>query len=359
MNLGLVPLVRAAAAQKALLPEGGLVVLGLSGGPDSVCLFHILCELAKGEKPETPHFHLVCAHVNHGLRGEESDSDEVFVRELCAKNNILVEIGRADTPKIAKDMGASIEEAGRAARYAFFDEICKRKKERLGLQNGVCAIALAHNADDRAETALMRILRGTGTDGLDGVPVKRASEAGFAIVRPLLDISRAEIESYLSENDFEYRIDSTNAETDVFRNRIRNEILPALSEAAGLDVKQSLLRLARNAAEDREYFAVLCEALLNENFKENSLPVDLLMRLHPALRHRLLVRAFARLGLKRDIAAVHLSAADRLLQTAAKGGEATGKRVEFPRDFTFGIEKDKAVLRLPDQRKDEWKPRRK
>jgi tRNA(Ile)-lysidine synthase len=258
-------------------------------------------------------------------------------------------------------------------RYAFFDEVAERETRPV-------VIALAHNQDDQAETVLMRILRGTGTDGLAGIPVKRDSAAGFPVVRPLLDTPRWAIEDWLARGGIAYRQDASNLERDAFRNRVRLDALPALEasarEGAGACAKQGLLRLARNAAEDRAFFDAVTDRVLLDCEKAGGgaqdgsvlvIPITALAGLHAAVGHRVMVKAFARLGLGRDIAGVHLAAADDLLRKAAhprETGGATGKRVEFPQDYTFGIERDEkgvlcAVFRAPTARRADWKPRRK
>ena len=332
---------------KELIEDGQSVVLGLSGGPDSVCLLYELLELG---------FSVVCAHVNHGLRGEESDGDEEWVKELCEKLGVALYVRRIDAAALAKEKGLTVEEAGREARYAFFDELCERN-------GGDVVIAVAHNSDDQAETVLMRILRGTGTDGLSGMAKRRMSAAGFDIVRPLLCRTRAEIEGRLLEYGACARSDESNKDAAYLRNRLRCEVFPYLEKSLGLDLKHGLLRLSENAAEDRDYFDAVVDEALDEYLEyeaENvSLPAELLAGVHPAIRHRLVRAVFAELGLGRDIAAVHLAAADSLLATWQSGGEASGKRVEFPLDYTFGISGKKAVFRAPGVTEPGWKPRRK
>ena len=353
-----------------LTRDGRTVVLGISGGPDSVCLLYEL--LAHGAN-------VVCAHVNHHLRGEDSDGDEAWVKALCEKLGVVLEVLHIDAAALAKEKGMTIEEAGREARYAFFDEVCEA-------QGGNAVIALAHNRDDQSETVLMRIIRGTGTDGLAGMAKRRKSAAGFEILRPLLEVPREEIEKRLAGYGVSARTDESNSDTGYLRNKLRLEVFPYLKEEQGLDLKQGLLRLSENAAEDKDYFDAVIEEALDEYLeypetefehkrdgsfcvrdrtqKEPSLlcstmPAEVLCGVHPAIRHRLIRAAFAELGLDKDIAGVHLFAADGLLETWQSGGEASGKRVEFPRDFTFGISGKKAVFRAAGVVEPGWKPRRK
>ena len=342
---------------RRLLPEEGTVVLGLSGGPDSVCLLYHLRDLTR------PPGALICAHVNHGLRGAESDADEAFVSALCARLDLPLEVLRIDATALAAEMGTGLEETGRAARYAFFDEVAE-KYSAPGMPAPV--IAVAHNQNDQVETVLMRLLRGTGTDGLAGMPYRRKSAAGYEVVRPLLDVPRAMIEDWLAARGLDFRRDASNDSAEPFRNRIRNEALPALEAASGIDVSRSILRLAGSAAEDRDYFEAVCAELAETmgtvpNISEPGIlacPLKDLAELHPALRRRLIAKLFSRIGLSQDIAQVHLAAADRLLEKAARGGGAGGKRVEFPNDYTFGIEGQNTVFRAPEAARAAWKPRR-
>ena len=342
--------------RRELISSDQTVVLGLSGGPDSVCLLNLL--IAEHEGP------IICAHVNHGLRGAESDEDEEFVAKLCEGLEIPLDLKTIDVAAYARENGMTIEEAGRAARYAFFDELCENYYSEGDLPP---VIALAHNKDDQAETILMRILRGTGTDGLAGIPERRKSAAGFDIIRPLLNVSRAEVEHYLTAIGADVRTDSSNLETEYLRNKLRIDIIPYIEKAADVNMTQSLGRLSANAAEDKDYFDSIVADLLEQNIKYTdgeskdkaiTLPAGLLVDVHPAIRHRMIRQAFLKIGLDRDVAAVHLAAADRLLDTWARGGEASGKRVEFPQDHTFGIRGKNAVFRSPGEREPHWRPKR-
>ena len=342
--------------RRDLISSGQTVVLGLSGGPDSVCLLHLLITEHDGQ--------IVCAHINHGLRAEESDADEYFVAKLCEKLEVPLEIKRINAEAFARENGMTIEEAGRAARYTFFDEVCERYRTE---GKPLPEITLAHNKDDQTETVLMRILRGTGTDGLAGIPEKRKSARGFDIVRPMLNISRKEIEEYLTDINAEFCTDSSNLGTEYLRNKLRLDIIPFVEKSVDVCMNQSLGRLATNAAEDKDYFDLLVEDILEKNRQRCEddfldvafiLPAGLLAEAHPAVRHRLIRQAFFRIGLDKDIAAVHLAAADRLLETWKRGGEASGKRVEFPQDHTFGIRGKNAFFRSPGERESNWKTKR-
>lgn len=198
---------------KGLLAQEDRVLVAVSGGPDSVALLALLAELA-------PSWHLkLCAlHINHGLRGEESDEDARFVATLCERLGISFRCERIDLgePAGGRKRGSSLQERAREARYELL--------VRVGRELGVDKIALGHTADDQAETLLMWMLRGAGTAGLAGIPPARES----FFVRPLLDITRADILDYLDERRLVFRTDSSNAKPLYLRNRIRQELLPQL-----------------------------------------------------------------------------------------------------------------------------------
>ena len=188
---------------------GDSVVCGLSGGADSVCLLLCLCELSKrlGIKVEA-------LHVNHCLRGSESDRDEEFCRTLCERLGVPFTAVACDVKTYAKEHSLSTEIAARELRYSIFREHTQEKK-----------LATAHNADDNIETVILNLVRGTALKGLAGIPPVRGN-----IVRPLLSVSRAEIETFLSERDQDYVTDSTNLTDDYTRNKIRHRIIPLMKE---------------------------------------------------------------------------------------------------------------------------------
>lgn len=194
-----------------MVGPGEKVLVALSGGADSVCLFHVLLALR-----ESMDFSVEAVHVNHMLR-ESADSDEEFVRNLCREKGISLHVCRKDVGRLAKEQGMSLEEAGREARYCFFDEVARK--------TGARKIAVAHHANDRAETVLFRLCRGTGISGLVGIRPVRGN-----IIRPLLGMNRAQIEKYLETCGRTYVTDETNADNAYSRNRIRNEVLPLLEK---------------------------------------------------------------------------------------------------------------------------------
>lgn len=236
--------ISALSEEENMLLEGDRVLVALSGGADSICLLHCLKKIGKEKS-----FDVCAAHLNHMIRGEEAERDEKFVTEFCKEQGIKLFKKRVDVPNLAKELGLSEEEAGRRARYDFFDEIKKG--------GDATKIATAHNKNDRAETVLMRILRGTGIDGLSGIPKTR--EGG--IIRPLLNVSREEIEEYAKENNLEFCTDSTNLKNDYTRNRIRNELIPYLKENFNPAVVETLVRFSEIASEDAEFLNAYAERL--------------------------------------------------------------------------------------------------
>ena len=216
--------------------RGDRVLAAVSGGADSVCMLHMLCALKKNLG-----FELACAHLNHGLRGEAAEADARFVEELCKKLGVTFYVKCVDVAELAKDCKLSTEEAGRKARYDFFNEL----KEA----HGFTRIATAHNKNDNAETVLMRIIRGSGLDGLSGIPYVREDN----VVRPLLDVSRQEIEEYCKKYNLEYRTDTTNLENDYTRNKVRNLLIPYIEKEFNSGIIDSLNRLSKNASQDSQF----------------------------------------------------------------------------------------------------------
>ncbi len=228
-----------------LLQNGTHIVLGLSGGPDSVCLFDILCEIAC-EMNLTIH----PVHVNHKFRPGAAEEDQEYVEALCRQRGLVCRSFVVDCNQLAREEGLTSEEAGRKARYEAFTKTAAEIAEHAAQEKIV--IAVAQNANDQAETILFRILRGTGTDGLAGIAYKRY-EGDVPVVRPLLDVMRDEIEKYCEARNLSPRIDHTNKEAIYARNKIRLELLPYLAENFNANIIETIDRLGRNAACDKEF----------------------------------------------------------------------------------------------------------
>ena len=194
------------AALRQLTSPGDTVTSALSGGADSVCMTHLLASLQ-----EELGITVAACHFNHHLRGEEANQDEAFCRELCASLGISLTVGHGDVLRRMETSGESLEEAARVLRYQFFTSLPGK-------------IATAHTADDNAETVLLNLIRGTGLKGLGGIPQQRD-----ALIRPLLSVTREEVEAYLRENSLPHREDATNQADDCLRNRLRHRVLPLLT----------------------------------------------------------------------------------------------------------------------------------
>lgn len=255
--------------ENSLFERNAKIIIGVSGGPDSVCLLDIFCKLQKKYSLQ-----LIIAHVNYNLRGKDSDSDEKFVRDLAEKYNLKIEILK---PEI--NFKANLESKLRDIRYAFFEKI--RKK------NNFDWIAVAHNSDDQAETFLMRIIRGAGLLGLSAMKYKNNSRK---IIRPLLAITRQEILEYLKINKLKYRIDKTNFESNFLRNKIRNKLIPYLKKNYNPNIRKTIFDSTVSIAEDYSYINELAEKAYQ---KSKGLSVKKILSLHPALQRRVLFRAIS------------------------------------------------------------------
>ncbi len=227
-----------------MLKAGDRVLAAVSGGADSVCMLHVLDRLKKELNIE-----IFCAHLNHGLRGAAADNDEEFVSELCRKMKIKFYSKKVNVAELAAENKQTVEEAGRNARYDFFAELCREYK--------LNKIATAHNKNDNAETVLMRIIRGTGTDGLGGIPYVRDG----VVIRPVLNVSRGDIEEYCRVNALKFCTDATNADNDYTRNKIRNELIPYLAKEFNPEITDSLARLAENVGTDARFIGGYAERL--------------------------------------------------------------------------------------------------
>ena len=208
-----------------MIEEGDKIIIAVSGGPDSTCLLDILNKIK-----DRFNVFLIVAHVHHGIRKKEADIEARFVRLKSFHLNLPFEQAFLSIPEMAKEMGLSIEQVGRRARYKFFQELITKYQAQK--------VALGHHADDQIETILMRIIRGSGLRGLRGIPPKRN-----IFIRPLIESSRSEIESYCQRRKLAYCFDSTNKEPRYFRNKIRQQLIPLLTEEYNPAIGKNLLQL--------------------------------------------------------------------------------------------------------------------
>ncbi|MBZ9609572.1 tRNA lysidine(34) synthetase TilS [Clostridium estertheticum] len=228
--------------ENSMFDKGDKVIVAFSGGPDSTCLLYILNNF-KEELGIT----LIGAHLNHCLRGDESDKDQEYAKEICESLNIDFYSEKVDVHRISKEKNLSCEMAGREARYGYF--------EKLMVKLNANKVALAHNANDQAETILMRIMRGTGIEGIVGIRPVRDK----IYVRPILRLSRKKIEKYCLSNNINPRIDKSNLENIYARNKVRLELIPYMEENFNKDIIKTLNRLSTIVKKDNEYLENISE----------------------------------------------------------------------------------------------------
>lgn len=303
-----------------LVKKGDTVLAAVSGGPDSVCLLHVLFSLS-----EELGIRLLAIHVNHMLRGSESDADEAYVKDLCGRLGIPVRSVSVDIGGLSRSRGISLEEAGREARYAEF--------EKYADETGAGAIAVAHNRNDQAETVLMHILRGAGLTGLAGMAFRRGR-----VIRPLLEADRSEIDEYCRDQKLEPRIDSSNLKDDFKRNRIRLKLIPYINSVIETDVTGNLCRISKLADLDNSYLVKCAEEEYTDCLEKDGsgfadLKLEALKRLHPAIMGRVLRLALQKAtGSLKGIEGVHTD----MLSDLVKEGR-TGSAVQLPRGIRAGI----------------------
>ncbi|MEW9081739.1 tRNA lysidine(34) synthetase TilS [Caldanaerobacter subterraneus] len=261
-----------------MIEKDDKIVMGISGGPDSLCMLDVLFNL-KGKF----NLKLYVVHVNHMIRGEDAKKDAEFVENLCKDLDLPFFLFEENVPYLAKKMGLSEEQAGRYVRYKAFEETLKRV--------GGNKIAVAHNKNDVAETVLLNILRGTGLRGLIGIKPVNGN-----IIRPLIEIERREIEKYLKDKNLHPRIDHTNYEDLYTRNKIRLKVIPYIEEVFKIDLVENLSRMAAILLEEDDYLEAKCEEVFNQiceiNGEEIKVDVDALKSQHTAIKRRLVRRMY-------------------------------------------------------------------
>jgi tRNA(Ile)-lysidine synthase len=260
------------ASSLRLLSPGARYLIGVSGGRDSVALLHWLVECGYNK--------LIVCHLNHRLRGRSSRADAIFVRKLAAKYDVDLDLGAIDVRALAVRTKQSIETAARDARYKFFAQVAKRRRCRT--------IFLGHHADDLVETFLINLFRGAGPGGLSamrGVSIRKIDNMKLQIVRPLLGVSREQIDDYVREQGLKFREDASNKNLAPLRNRIRHRIIPEIEKQLGRNVRGTIWRAATIAAEEENFF----EALLPDKLsKLTALAVKPLRAMPIAVQRRML-----------------------------------------------------------------------
>ena len=265
-----------------MIEKGETIFVAVSGGADSVTLLRLLNELRTPWKLQ-----LAVLHVNHKLRGKASDQDEAFVRRLAREWKIPIFVEHVQVKKIAKDEKLSLEEAARAARYHFFEKMAEAKAAHK--------VALAHTQDDQAETVLMRVITGTGLQGLQAIRPKRKLNGAF-LVRPLIEISHSEIRQFVKDQAIRFREDPTNRSLEFLRNRIRLKLIPLLERSFNPQVKRVLARLPHLLDVDltflEETSGLFYKRLaLQKRADEIVFPKQSFLQLRPSIQYRLLGRA--------------------------------------------------------------------
>ena len=213
--------------QYNLIEDGDKIVLAVSGGPDSIAMLDILRQLRDEIK-----FEIYVVHINHNIRGKDADEDEEYVKKYCENYNIKCFSKKIDVPTIAQNEKIGTEEAGRKVRYEYFDEILQKTNSNK--------IGIAHNKNDKVETIIMHLLRGSGVSGLRGIEPIRENK----FIKPLIECDRQEIEKYCKENNLQPRIDKTNFENEYTRNKIRNIVIPYIKEQFNPNIIETITRLS-------------------------------------------------------------------------------------------------------------------
>ena len=229
-----------------LINENDKIICGVSGGPDSICMLDILKDLKEKLK-----FEIVVCHVNHLIR-EEATSDEEYVVNYCKENNIKCYVKRIDVKKYANNNKQGTEEAGRTVRYEFFEEILQKEEANK--------IAIAHNKNDKIETIIMNMLRGSGISGLKGIEPKRENK----YIRPLIETERNNIEKYCEEKSLRPRIDKTNFINDCTRNKIRNIVIPYIKSEFNPNIINTMDRLSLVIEEEDNYLEKITREIFNK-----------------------------------------------------------------------------------------------
>lgn len=287
----------------AMLRPGERVLVALSGGADSVSLLLVLQELG---------YEVRAFHLNHCLRGAESDRDEAFCRALCAERGVPLNVGRCDIAALSQ--GKAVEETARRERYRLLERAAAGDK-----------VATAHTADDNLETVLFHLVRGSGAKGVSGIPPVRG-----AVIRPLLFAERREIEAFLRENGQDYVTDSSNLSDDYTRNRLRHSVLPVL-RGINEQAAQAALRLGEQLRQDEACLGGQAERCLQIALRADGAYLTApFLACHPAVQGRALREAARRAGMPmRDLAQTHIEALERLLSSADPSAQ-----LDLPHGFT-------------------------
>lgn len=312
---------------KKLIVDGDNILIALSGGPDSVFLFHNLRKLK-----DIISFNLYASHINHMYRGKDAMHDEEFVRDLCQKYGVRLFVKRKNAAEYARELKVTEEEAGRVLRYGFFNENLS--------QIGGGKIALAHNLNDQAETVLQRLIRGTGIDGLSAMSFQKSN-----LIRPMLNVSRDEIMAYLHGNNYRYCIDITNSQDIYGRNKIRLNLIPYLEKNFNPNIQVTLSRMAEAMERDKKIIEKYIDIKFKELLKDRSdsklvLDLNLLRALDVGERGRIIRRGIEEL--KGNTVNVEMKHIDNAISLMDAG--KTGKKIDLTGGFTIEISYDNFII---------------
>ncbi len=318
--------------EENLIEKGDTVLVGLSGGPDSLCLFNCLVNIR-----EEFDLMLMAVHVNHRLRPGICDEEQKRVEQWCQDLDIPCYIMEVNCLLMAKEKAMTSEEAGRDARYEAYLRASRTIKKIPGR---TVKIALAHNLEDQGETILMRILRGTGTDGLAGMDYRREWLEETVIVRPLLGVSRVDIEKHLTENNLVANLDKSNEEPIYQRNKLRLELIPYIEEHYNPNITEGLNRLGENARGDRNYFQALAKKGIEKALiGKGRYNLKSLLDMDAPVRKRAYVMIMAEIGLDQDFTYAHIEALNHLLDQGK-----TGTSLYLPRGYRVTVEYEAVVF---------------
>lgn len=297
----------------SLIPKGSVVTVALSGGADSVTLLYALNRL-KDKLGIT----VKAAHLNHLIRGDEAFRDEEFVKNLCSSLDIPLICEEIDVPKLAKEQNLSLETAARKVRYEFLNRVC---------EDGL--IATAHTASDNLETVLLNLARGSAIGGLCGIPIRRDN-----IIRPIISVTREEIEKYCAENNLSFVTDSTNLSDDYTRNKIRHSIVPVLKEI-NPKIEKSVLKTSRSVTNISNMIKIEADNYITKNFNHNKLDVSSFGELNPEIAKQVIIEFVKICDRRISLEACHIESIYKICLKCGKTGIPNNKYCQNKNGYLF------------------------
>ncbi|MDY5980540.1 MAG: tRNA lysidine(34) synthetase TilS [Fusobacterium mortiferum] len=300
--------------KESLVENGDRIVVGFSGGPDSVFLVEMLLKLR-----EKIDFDIVLVHINHLLRGEEAQRDEDFSINYGKSKGLKVFVRKINITSLGKEKGLSLEEAGREARYSFYKEVLEKSNSNK--------IALAHNKDDQIETFMFRLTRGTGLSGLEGIATKRDR-----YIRPISEIYKSEIVNYLDENNISYCIDSTNLENEFTRNSIRIDLIPFIEKRYNPKFKDKIFSLI----EEIRDINIFIEKEIEQFSYNETINIESILKFPKSIRGKILSKYLYKYGL--EVNRKKISLIESILE---KGGSQ-----EISLDSQYILKKEYNILKI-------------